>query len=68
MCLVFFSVGEMGLIYLGSALALNAGFIGFAVRLYRRPEPRIAWGLFKYSIYYLGLLFASAAVDQLITI
>jgi heme o synthase len=68
MCLVFFSVGKMGLIYLGTALALNAGFILFAVRLYRRPEPRVAWGLFRYSIYYLGLLFVSAAVDQLIPI
>jgi heme o synthase len=67
MCLVFFSVGKMGFIYLGAALALNAAFIGYAVRLYRRPEPRLAWSLFRYSIYYLGLLFASAAVDQLIS-
>jgi protoheme IX farnesyltransferase len=67
MCLVFFSVGKMGFIYLGAALALNAVFIGYAVRLYRRPEPRLAWSLFRYSIYYLGLLFASAAVDQLIS-
>jgi heme o synthase len=67
MCLVFFSVGKMGFIYLGAALALNTAFIGYAVRLYRRPEPRLAWSLFRYSIYYLGLLFASAAVDQLIS-
>lgn len=68
MCLVFFSVGRMGLIYLVSALILNGGFIVCAVRLYRRPEPRVAWALFKYSIYYLGLLFVAAAVDQLVTI
>lgn len=68
MCMVFFSVGQMGLIYLVSALVLNGGFIAHALRLYRRPEPRIAWALFKYSVYYLGLLFISAAVDQLITI
>ena len=66
LCLAFFSVGRMGLVYLGSALVLNAAFIGWAIRLYRRPEPRIAWGLFRYSIYYLGLLFAAAAADVLI--
>jgi protoheme IX farnesyltransferase len=67
MCLAFFSVARMGLLYLVASLILNAGFIAMAVRLYRRPEVRLAWGLFKYSIYYLALLFASAAIDQLIT-
>ncbi|MBA2726095.1 MAG: UbiA family prenyltransferase, partial [Actinobacteria bacterium] len=68
MCLAFFSVGRMGLIYLGSALVLNAAFIWYAVKLYRKPQPRIAWGMFKFSIYYLALLFASMAADQLITL
>jgi heme o synthase len=68
MCLVFFSVGQMGYIYLASALLLNGGFLLHAVRLYRRPEPRLAWALFRFSIYYLGLLFASAALDQLVTL
>jgi protoheme IX farnesyltransferase len=67
MCLAFFSVARMGLVYLLATLVLNAGFIALAVKLYRRPEARVAWNLFKYSIYYLALLFASAAVDQLIT-
>jgi heme o synthase len=67
MCLAFFSVARMGLVYLLAALVLNAGFIALAVKLYRRPEVRVAWHLFKYSIYYLALLFASAAIDQLIT-
>ena len=66
MCLAFFSVGRMGLFYLGSAIALNSVFVWHAVRLYRRPEPRVAWALFRYSIYFLALLFAAAAVDQLI--
>ena len=68
MCLAFFSVGRMGLIYLGSAVVLNAMFIWYAVKLYRKPQPRIAWGMFKFSIYYLALLFASMAADQLITL
>jgi heme o synthase len=66
MCLVFFSVGRMGLIYLGSATVLNALFILEAVKLYMDPEPKRAWSLFKYSIYFLTLLFASMAVDQLV--
>ncbi|HVM35268.1 MAG TPA: heme o synthase [Actinomycetota bacterium] len=68
LCLAFFSVARMGLVYLGAAVILNAGFIGLAIRLYRHPEPRVAWDLFKFSIYYLALLFASAAIDQFITL
>lgn len=66
MCLVFFSVGRMGMIYLGSALALNAIFIGWAIKLRRKPTTRSAWGLFRFSIYYLALLFGAMAVDQLV--
>jgi protoheme IX farnesyltransferase len=66
MCLVFFSVGRMGLIYLGSALALNGVFIWWAVKLQRKPAPRVAWGLFRFSIYYLALLFAAMAADVLL--
>ncbi|MPZ68898.1 MAG: protoheme IX farnesyltransferase [Actinobacteria bacterium] len=68
LCLAFFSVAKAGLVYLAAALILNGIFIWHAVRLYRRPEPRLAWGLFKYSIYYLALLFIAAAVDQLVVI
>jgi heme o synthase len=66
LCLVFFSVARMGLIYLGTALALNAILLGWAVSLWRRPAPRVAWGMFKFSIYYLGLLFTAAAADVLL--
>jgi protoheme IX farnesyltransferase len=68
LCFVLFSVARMGAIYLVATLALNALFIGWAVRLWRRPSPRVAWGLFRYSIYYLGLLFAAIAVDVLIAL
>jgi protoheme IX farnesyltransferase len=66
MCLVFFSVGHMGFVYLFSALGLNAVFIGWAVKLQRKPNPRTAWGLFRFSIYYLAALFAAMAVDALL--
>lgn len=61
--LAFFSVARMGFIYLGAALVLNGAFIAYAVRLYRNPRSRVAWGMFKYSIYFLALLFASMAAD-----
>ncbi len=66
MCLIFFSVGQMGIIYLASALVLNGVFIWYAVRLNRKPAPRVAWGLFRYSIYYLALLFLATALDTLL--
>jgi heme o synthase len=66
MSLVFFSVGRMGAIYLASALVLNAIFIYGAVRLYRNTVPTVAWWLFRFSIYYLALLFGAMAADRLI--
>ena len=66
MCLAFFAVAKMGLIYLLSALVLNGLFIGWSLKLYRKPMTRTAWGLFRFSIYYLALLFFAMAVDQLV--
>jgi protoheme IX farnesyltransferase len=65
MSLIFFSVARMGVIYLASALALNGVFIYWAIRVRRDPAPRVAWSLFRFSIYYLALLFAAMAVDEL---
>ena len=45
-----------GWLYLAGAVALGAGFIGFAWRL--RRDSRWAMPTFKYSIAYLFLLFA----------
>ncbi|HWL66526.1 MAG TPA: heme o synthase [Actinomycetota bacterium] len=66
MCLAFFSVAKMGIIYLIAAVALNAMFVGWAVKLWRNTSTRTAWGLFRFSIYYLALLFMAAAADVLI--
>ena len=68
MCMIFFSVAQMGLIYLGATLVLNGFFVLQSVRLWKRPATRTAWGLFRFSIYYLALLFAAMAADQLIPI
>jgi heme o synthase len=66
MCLVFFSVGRMGLLFLGAALSLNGVFVAWALKLRRDPSTEAAWGLFRYSIMYLALLFAAMAADQLV--
>jgi protoheme IX farnesyltransferase len=58
--------GSSGLVYLTGALALGGLFLYFAVRLWRRPSPRAASALFRYSIAYLGLLFAAVALDGLL--
>jgi protoheme IX farnesyltransferase len=67
-CLVLFSVGKMGLIYLGATIVLNAAFVAWAVRLWRKPSPAIAWGLFRFSIYYLALLFGAMALDAVVVV
>ena len=66
MCLALFSVARLGWIYLSVALVLNAIFIGLALQLRRTPQVRIAWDLFRFSIYFLALLFAAMAADVLI--
>jgi protoheme IX farnesyltransferase len=66
MSLIFFSVARMGAIYLISALTLNGIFIYWALRVRRDPAPRTAWSLFRFSIYYLALLFGAMAVDELL--
>ncbi|HJR45449.1 MAG TPA: heme o synthase [Actinomycetota bacterium] len=66
MCLAFFAVAQMGVIYLAATLILNGIFIAWAFKLWRNPNPKSAWGLFRYSIYYLALLFGAMAVDQMV--
>ena len=56
-------VASLGLVYVVSASALGLGFIGLAVRLWRRDPPKAAMQLFSYSITYLTLLFVCMAVD-----
>ncbi len=67
MSLVFFSLGQMGLVFLAVAVVLNGVFVFKSILLWRRPTARAAWGLFRFSIYYLALLFAAMAADVLIT-
>jgi protoheme IX farnesyltransferase len=56
--------GMAGWIYLLAALALGGRFIDHAWRLYRQYSDALARRTFRYSIWYLGLLFAAMLVDH----
>lgn len=53
-----------GLLYLVSALALGAGFMWYAWKLYRDYSDAWAKKTFGYSLWYLAALFAALLVDH----
>jgi protoheme IX farnesyltransferase len=58
-------IGMSGLIYLVTALVLDAWFLYYAVRLYVVPEDHeLPMRTFRFSITYLGVLFAALLVDH----
>jgi protoheme IX farnesyltransferase len=59
-------IGMSGALYLVAALALDAGFIGYALRLCRRYDDALARRTFRYSIIYLTLLFTALIGDRLL--
>ena len=63
---LFSAVGEMGLVYLVSAVVLGAVFLFYAVQVLRTQATASAMRLFSYSITYITLLFAAMAVDQVV--
>lgn len=64
--LVLGPVAHLGAIYFGTAIVGGAGFIAFATWLWRGAGILHARALFKYSTYYLALLFLAMAVDRLV--
>ncbi len=56
--------GMSGLIYLGGAVVLDAGFLYYAVRLLNPPDELFPMKVFKYSIVYLMALFAFLLFDH----
>jgi len=58
-------IGMSGIIYLLTALVLNAYFLYYAVQMFRVPEDlELPMKTFKYSISYLGFLFAAILIDH----
>jgi protoheme IX farnesyltransferase len=63
--------GAFGLVYLGSALILNALLVRGLVRILSAaragtPWSGPAWWVYKYTLLYLALLFTAMAVDRAI--
>ena len=57
--------GMSGLIYLAAAVALDAVFLYFAIQMRRTPgDLELPMRMFKFSITYLGILFAALLVDH----
>jgi protoheme IX farnesyltransferase len=63
-----FLTGMSGLIYLASALALNARFLYFALELHKGVRSDLPMRTFRFSITYLMLLFAALIVDHYVLI
>ena len=64
--LLLLATGTVGWIYGVSAVILGAGFVRETWALRSNDAPGAAMGVFKWSIYYLALLFVAVAADQLI--
>jgi heme o synthase len=59
-----FIQGMSGALYLAAAVVLNAGFVGYAYKLWRDYSDALARKTFRYSIVYLSLLFAALLADH----
>jgi len=63
-CLMPFLYGMSSWLYLLFALALNIGFIGYAVALWRNYSDALARKTFRFSLIHLSVLFAALLVDH----
>ena len=59
-----FATGMSGFFYLGSALVLDAVFLGHALMIWRRYSDALAKRTFGYSIFFLAMIFAALMVDH----
>jgi protoheme IX farnesyltransferase len=59
--------GALGMVYFACAVALDAVFVGYLVKIMRtRDWSRPAWTLYKFSLLYLALLFGAMVVDRIL--
>jgi protoheme IX farnesyltransferase len=58
------ALGFAGPLYGAIVIALGAGFLGFALRLWRDRSPRTAMRTFRFSIVYLFGLFGALVIDH----
>jgi heme o synthase len=64
--LLLYPVARLGALYLSAAVVLGVVLVAYAIRVVRDGAGRTAMALFRYSITYLGLLFAAAAADRVL--
>ena len=64
--LLLVPVASMGAIYVAAAVVLGGWFVWRALRLWRGTSRAESMRLFKFSIVYLGLLFAAVAADAVL--
>ncbi|MGX5175244.1 heme o synthase [Aliikangiella sp. IMCC44653] len=57
-------VGMSGIIYLVGSTLLGLIFLYYAIKLMRTEERKVAMDTFRYSIYYLMILFVLLIVDR----
>ncbi len=58
-------IGMSGLIYLVAAMGFGAYFLRYAIRLYRdHDDDELPMAMFRYSISYLGIIFAVLLIDH----
>jgi protoheme IX farnesyltransferase len=62
-----FATRMSGLIYILSAVVLDAVFLYYAIKIYRDYSDRLAQTTFRYSIVYLTLLFSALLIDHYFT-
>jgi len=59
-----YTLGMSGVLYLGSAVVLNAVFVAYCWKLWRNYSDALAKKTFRWSIIYLTLLFAALMFDH----
>jgi protoheme IX farnesyltransferase len=58
--------GTLGVFYLGAAALLGGGLVVYAVRMLRDTSKAMARRVYKYSTFYLALLFLAMMLDVLL--
>ena len=61
-----YALSMTSILYPVIAAVMGAVFVWLAGMLYRKPSDAAAWKLFKFSIFYLFILFAALISDRLI--
>lgn len=64
--LVFAALAHMNVIYISVAFVGGAGFLWFAVRIYRGTGTQGTRAMFRYSTLYLAALFGAMVADRMI--